>query len=165
MQMEELVLRIQTHAYHRALVIAHERRAVIETVAEELLSNADATVPGSRLDELMQQPPAAVPDDVIAELPFQNLVPAEVRSPERTACNSTRWEASLHNSAGCPRRTVICICHEPGFGAPFWCSGPCRCAIVVFSACAAMRSSSRRGVTNDHADVHTDVHTVSPVRP
>lgn len=78
MQMEELVLRIQTHAYHRALVIAHERRATIEAVAEELLSNADATVAGARLDELLAQPPATVPEDVIAELPFQNLIPAEV---------------------------------------------------------------------------------------
>lgn len=83
------MLRIQTHAYHRALVIAHERRATIETVAEELLTNADATVPGARLDELMAQPPAAVADDVIAELPFQNLIPAEVCSPTKPWPHST----------------------------------------------------------------------------
>lgn len=131
MQMEELVLRIQTHAYHRALVIAHERRAVIETVAEELLSNADATVPGSRLDELMLQPPAAVPDEVIAELPFQNLIPAEVRSPERAACQTMRWQAKLRISAGCPGAAAIFQESVAEISATWWCSYPHVCTVIV----------------------------------
>lgn len=96
-QMEELVLRIQTHAYHRALVIAHERRAVIEAVAEEMLANGDATVAGARLDELLRQPPADVPEAVIEELPFKNLIPDEVRLPS-------------HNCPSAPVRVPGCTC-------------------------------------------------------
>lgn len=78
-QLEELVLTFQTHAYHRALVVAHERRSAIETVAEEMLASPDATVSGARVDELLKQPPEAVSEQVLADLPFQSFVPEEVR--------------------------------------------------------------------------------------
>jgi hypothetical protein len=78
LQLERLVLRFQTHAYHRALVLVHQRRSVIEAVTEELLSQPDATVTGERLQELLAAPPDAVDAAALQNLPFKELIPDTV---------------------------------------------------------------------------------------
>jgi hypothetical protein len=78
-QLDEFALRIQTLAYHRALLIVHERKSALLTITEELLHNEKGTVPGSRVYELLMQPPEDVPESVRESLPFAELLPTEVR--------------------------------------------------------------------------------------
>lgn len=54
------ILALQQEAYRRARRLVHQRRAVIETVARELCENADETVLGSRIVELLEK--TSVPD-------------------------------------------------------------------------------------------------------
>jgi hypothetical protein len=77
-QLEELVLRIQTLAFHRALLLVHQRRTVIQTVADELLADEESTVTGKRIDELLEGPPETVDDSVRESLPFAEIMPPEV---------------------------------------------------------------------------------------
>lgn len=78
MQLEKLVLRFQTHAYHQALVIVHQRQTAIEALAEDLVTRPDATVTSERLNEVLAQDPEEVDDSVLDSLPFKSLIPETV---------------------------------------------------------------------------------------
>ena len=80
LQLEKLVLRFQTHAYHKALVIVHQRKSVIEALADDLVQRPDATVSSARLNEALQQEPHKVEDSVLDTLPFKHLIPETVCS-------------------------------------------------------------------------------------
>lgn len=54
---DEEIVTLQKGAYKRAWQLVHERRKVIEQVAEELCSNSDETVSGERIVELLENTP------------------------------------------------------------------------------------------------------------
>lgn len=80
LQLEKLVLRFQTHAYHRALVIVHQRRSAIAALAEDLVTRPDATVSAARLNEMLAEEPDKVDDSVMDSLPFKELIPETASS-------------------------------------------------------------------------------------
>ena len=58
-QHEDLIVAMQRGAYNRAWKLVNERRQVIEAVANELCTNADETVSGERLVQLINSTPLA----------------------------------------------------------------------------------------------------------
>eukprot|EP00889_Picochlorum_renovo_P004217 jgi/Picre1/31247/NNA_006601.t1 len=54
---DECIMALQRRAYNKAWKLVHERRHVIETVAEELCTNTDETVSGERLVYLLKNTP------------------------------------------------------------------------------------------------------------
>ena len=71
-------MRLQTMAYHRATLLVHSKRVVIETVAAELLDSRTETVEGARLYALLDATPdAEVSAETLAALPFVDLIPDE----------------------------------------------------------------------------------------
>ena len=114
-QLEKLVLRFQTHAYHMALVIVHQRKSTIEALAEDLVQRPDATVSGERLNEALQQEPDTVDDSVMDSLPFKHLIPDTVSSLLNTlicsicccsgiVCTLCVWYSSCS--------TRVCTCRQ-----------------------------------------------------
>jgi hypothetical protein len=119
-QLEKLVLRFQTHAYHRALVIIHQRRSVIEALADELVTRPDATVSAARLEEALKAEPEEVSDSVRDSLPFKDLIPTEVSfhstRPKCSCCsllfaNHTAFPQTSCTSA--PPALLICTASFP----------------------------------------------------
>lgn len=104
MQAEQLALRLQTLAYHRALVMAHERRSAIITLTDELVGNEDETVLGERLYSLLADSPCEAVDASVREsLPFTEILPTEVRQPlsQRLALPSLgMWSRRRHVGHG-----------------------------------------------------------------
>lgn len=87
MQAETLALRLQTVAYHRALMFAHERRDLITLLTSEMIAAEDEAVPGKRVYSMLKDTPAQeVEQSVRDSLPFADLIPPEVR----TCCTAFR---------------------------------------------------------------------------
>ena len=108
--MEELCVRLQSLAFQRALLLVHKKRAVIETLTHELLTNSNETVTSERLYELIDNTPdAVITQDILNSLPFAENIPEEVCVLLSRVCC-----CNFQSVDGIPKpNTVLVGCFDP----------------------------------------------------